>query len=181
LPIFVKNVSVGEDVSSLTVPTRPDGSFYRYEMICDGGWTRVYDDSAVNLLTHLIPGYTRYNDEQRLAARIRHAVDCQVRLQARLNVFFAASPRDPMEQHVLYGHRNTPPEVREWKSPIPLVLVDAFYAPYTEMPTPYSAIADVAMPPNLWWLRAAESELEYLRSLHETSVIDLHIARDEVI
>ena len=181
MPVIVRNVSAGNDVSSLPVPTRPDGSFYRYEMICDGGWSRLYDDSAVNLLTHLIPGYTRYNDDQRLAARIRHAVDCQVRLQARLNVFFAASPRDALEQHVLYGHRNTPPKVTEWNCQIPLVLVDAFYDPFSDLPKPYSGISDVAMPPNLWWLRPAEGELEYLRSLHETSVIDLHIARDEVI
>lgn len=181
MPVLVRNVSVGDDLSALAVPTRPDGTFYRYEMICDGGWSRLYDDSVVGLMTHLVPGYTRYDDDQRLAARIRHAVDAQVALQARLNVFFAATPRNNQEQDVLNGPRHVQPNVSEWNCEVPLVLVDAFYEPYANAPRPVSGIADVAMPPNLWWLRPADGDLEYLRSLHETSVIDLHVAKSDVI
>ena len=181
MPNLVRNVSAAEDVDNIEIPTRPDGSFYRYEMVCDGGWSRLYDDSVVSLLTHLIPGYTRLDDSERLTARIRHAVDAQVNLQTRLNTFFAASPRTDEEQRVLYGPRHTPPAVAEWGCEVPLILVDAFYAPYSDLPRTYSTIADVAIPPNIWWLHPAEGEFEYLRSLHETSFLDLHIARNEVI
>lgn len=181
MAVLIRNVSIADDVSALVVPTKPDGSFYRYEMICDNGWSRLYDDNVVGLLTHLVPGYTRLDDAQRLTARIRHAVDMQVSLQARLNVFFAASPRSREEQAVLYGARHLPPMIEDWNCEVPLVLVDAFYAPYTHLPRPTSGIADVAMPPNLWWLRPADGDLEYLRSLHETSVIDLHMAKEDVV
>ena len=181
MPVLVRNVSASEDLSSLQIPTRPDGTYYRYEMICDSGWTRMYDDSVVSLLTHLIPGYTKLDDMGRLAARIRHAVDSQVTLQAQLNVFFAATPRDDVEQQVLLSPRHQPPAPGEWNCEIPLVLVDAFYSPYSDLVRPVSGIADVAMPPNLWWLRPAAGELEYLKSLHEASIIDMHIAKNEVI
>jgi hypothetical protein len=181
MSVLVRNITANDKIGDLAIPTRPDGSYYRYEMICDGGWSRLYDDSAVNLLTYLIPGYTRFNDEQRLAARIRHSIDCQVALQARLNVFFAASPRNAEEQHLLYGPRHVQPSVTEWNCEVPLILIDAFYSPYADVPRTISGLGDVALPPNLWWLRPAEGELEYLRSLHETSVIDLHISKSEVI
>lgn len=178
--VIVRNVSSAETLNTLKIPTRPDGTFYRFEMIADGGWSRCYDDSTEGLMNFLIPSYSTLSASNKLTARIKHAVDVQVRLQARLNMFFMASPRTESEQTTLTSHRNTQPEITEWSCEVPLVLIDAFYRPYTEIPAPFSPISDVAIPPNIWWLKPAESELEYLRSLHEASLIDLHMIMDEV-
>lgn len=182
MAVLVRNVSAGSDVSALNIPTRKNGDYYRFEMICDGGWSRVYDDTANGLLGHLIPGYIGPGTPTtRMEARIRHAVDTQTQLQAKLNHFFADTPTTPAEQQVLTSPRYQPPILTEWDSPVPLVLVDAFYQPHGSLPKPTSGIADVLYPPNLWWLTPAEGELEYLQSLHDASVISLNIARDEVI
>lgn len=179
--VLVRNVSNAEDLDGLQVPTKADGSFYRFEMVADGGWHRYYDDEPAALVAFLIPGYLDLNEEDRLAARIRHAVDLQVRLQARLNTFFSNAPRTNEEHSILTGPRHKQPDIDTWGCEVPLVLVDAFYGPYTDAPTPISLLSDVAFPPNLWWLRPAEGDMEYLRSLHETSLIDLHMTADEVI
>lgn len=177
---LVKNTSEAHPATALQVPTRPDGSYFRFEMIADGGWSRYYDDTPAGLLTFLIPGYSNLQPEERVAARLRHSVDLQVRLQARLNVFFATTPRTAEENAVLMGQRNTPPRVSEWLSSVPLVLVDMFYQPYGDLPKPDSPEPDDDTLPTLWWLRPAEGELEYLRSLHEASLIDLNVNQDEV-
>lgn len=181
MAILVRNVSSAQRADALHVPTRTDGSFYRYELICDGGWSRVYDDSTEGLMDHLCPGYLRMSADGRLAARIRHAVDAQVRVQAQLNSFFHASPRTKSEEEVLNSSRDVQPSLSQWDCAVPLVVVDAFYAPYTDVPAPISGIADVAMPPNLWMLHPAAGELEYLRSLHEASFLDLHVAKGPVL
>jgi hypothetical protein len=165
----------------MTIPSRPDGTRYRYEMICDNRWSRLYDDSVEGLLSYLIPGYRHLDENQRLGARIRHAVDSQVVLQAQLNVFFRGATRSSEEEALLLGPRHIQLEVDTWECEVPLVLVDAYYAPYTDIQKPRSAILDVAIPPNIWWLNPAQGEMDYLLSLHEASVIDLNIAKDEAI
>lgn len=178
--VIVRNISSGEDLEKLAIPTRPDGSYYRFEMICDGGWTRVYDDSAVALMTHLIPGYTRLDDQARLTARVRHAVDTQVRIQTQVNTFFRNVEVTADEVAILTSPRHTPPVVDIWSCRVPLIVVDAYYAPYSDIARPRSIHSDTADAENLWWLRPTEGELEYLRSLHEISAIDLNITKDEI-
>lgn len=179
--VLIRNVNSEESVATLEIPTRPDGGYYRYEMICDGGWTRAYDDSAAGLLEHLIPGYEAMNEEERLIARIRNAIAIQVPLQAAINVQWQDSPRTPAENDILNGSRATQPAVEYWDAENPLVLIDAFYAPFTETPATVSGLGNFEDPENLWWLRPASSELEYLQSLHEASVITLSISKDEAI
>lgn len=176
----IRNLSEADDIARLRIPTRPDGTYYRYEMVTDSGWARYYDDTPEALLTFIIPGYDTWSPEQQARARIQHAVDLQVRLQAQLNAFFHDTHRTENENVILFGPRHQQPTVTEWSCAVPLVLVDAFYAPYTNTPAPTSPIQDVTVPPNLWWLRPAQSDLEYLRSLHEASLIDLNVTRDEV-
>lgn len=176
----LRNITSADDLEQMAIPTRPDGSYYRFEMICDGGWTRVYDDSAVALMSHLIPGYTRLDDQQRLAARIRHAVDIQVRVQTQVNGFFRNVDVNEDEVAVLTGPRHIAPVVDVWSCRVPLILVDAFYAPYSEIPRPRSIHSDTVDAENLWWLRPTQGDLEYLRSLHEISAIDLNIMKDEI-
>lgn len=177
--VMVRNVSEADE-GALEIPTRPDGSFYLFEMIADGGWSRYYDDTPDGLLDFLIPGYLDLDEEEKIEARIRHAIDLQVRLQARLNSFYDTTRRTPDEQAILTGPRHVQPAVEEWNSSIPLVVIDAFYDPYSDTPRPISGLGDVALTPNLWWLRPAESPMGYLESLHEVGLIDLHTSVDEV-
>lgn len=175
----VRNVSVSGS-NPTVIPTRENGSFYTFEMVTNGGWSRCYDDSPENLLEFLIPGYTVLLGRERLQARIQHAVKQQSRLQTRLNSVFSTEPRSPREQKILAGARYRQPMITEWECATPLVLIDAFYYPYTETFSPVSVPPDSAVP-NLWWLRPAQSDLEYLKSLHETSIIDLHVTSSEAL
>lgn len=178
--VMVRNTSEAEPEFS-AVPRKPDGTFYRFEMIADGGWSRFYDDDPNGLLDFLIPGYADLDDQKQLEMRVWHAVDLQVRLQARLNEFYNATRRTPDEHKILTGPRHIQPSPTEWVCAVPLVLVDAFYAPYSDVLPPLSPEGDVAAPPNLWWLRPAQNAITYLMSLHEVGLIDLHTSADEVI
>ena len=121
------------------------------------------------------------NEDKRLASRIRHAIDTQVNLQSQLNLFFEQAEKTLEEKEILERPRHIQPIIQGWACQVPLVLLDAFYFPYNVTPRPYSEIEDVAMPSNIWWLRPAEGEMDYLLSLHEISFIDLNISKDEVI
>ena len=178
--VMVRNTSEAEPEFA-TIPRKPDGGFYRFEMIADGGWSRFYDDTPDGLLDFLIPGDAELGEQQRLEMRVWHAVDLQVRLQARINEFYNLTRRTPEEHQILTGPRHIQPSPSEWVCPIPLVLVDAFYRPYSETDAPLSSAGDVAAAPNLWWLRPAQDPFTYLMSLHEVGLIDLHASADEVI
>ena len=150
MAILVRNISESEDLGSFQVPTRTDGKRYLFEMICDNGWSRVYDDSTSGLLEHLIAGYEAMSNEDKLAARIKHACDMQVITQARLLTFYAEDNATQKEKEILFGTRHIQPVIEGWRCTIPLILVDSFYFPYSRNPRPYSEIADVAMPSNIW-------------------------------
>jgi hypothetical protein len=179
--VVIRNLSLAEDIDDLKIPTRPDGSFYNYEMICDGGWSRLYSDTITDLLSNLIPGYSRLNELNKLAARIRHAVDTQVILQAKFNFYFLKESRSDQEDIILLGDRHLPPQIEFWSTNVPLILVDAFYAPFSQIELPISTISTSNNPANIAMLTPAEGEFEYLRSLVKFSVIDLNISKNEVI
>lgn len=179
--VLTRNLTGAQDLSELSIPAKADGSLYRYEMICDSGWSRLYSDSVEGLIEHLIPGFAEMSEPEQITARIRHAVDMQVRLQAQLNVDFRDAERTPDEEALLTGPRHIQPSIGEWASAVPLVLVDAFYAPYGDVPRPISSLGDVQYAENVWWLNPNGGSMEYLRSLHESSVIHLNIARDEAV
>jgi hypothetical protein len=149
-------------------PVRPDSSPYRYEMIHDGGTYRTFADEPVELVAALLPGYPGPDDPVAAAtARIRHAVRTQVVTQAVINVEAGDAGCTPEQLDVLHGDRTRQPEVAEWSAPVPLVLIDCFYAPITAAPVPR------AVPPaEILWLRT-RTEWEYLRSLSRLGVIVL--------
>jgi hypothetical protein len=160
-----------------TAPPRPGGGRYRYELIYAGGAARAYADTAGELVAELLadPAYPTRGELDAYAARLRFAVAAQVRLQAELVAEAGLDGCTLEERAVLLGPRDVPPRVTEWGCRVPLVLVDGFYAPETELPRPVSALADVAEPPNLVWLEAG-SDLELLTSLHRGGILSLHHA-----
>jgi hypothetical protein len=163
------------------VPTREDGTFYRYEMVCENGWTRAYTDSIPELLDRLIPGYERMTEQQRLTARVQHATDTQVNLQAVINTLYNSENLTDDEWSLVSGPRHIQPQIETWDAVFPLVLVDAFYAPFAPATTPVSGLENVQQAENLWWLKPAAGEFEYLQSLHDLAVVELHMLKDEAI
>ncbi|MEV6029097.1 hypothetical protein [Streptomyces sp. NPDC052036] len=137
-------------------------------MVHDGGNRRTFADRPAELLAALIPGYACPADPV-AAARdwIRHAVRTQVAVQAAINVEAGEAGCTPQRLEVLGGDRTRQPELTEWSAPVPLVLVDCFYAPVTGTPVP-----EPVPPAEIRWLRT-RSEWEYLRSLAGLGVIVL--------
>lgn len=167
----VVNNPRGADTDPPPAPRHPDGTPYRYEMICHGFTTRVYADDAGELLDELIPGYQTMGPAAQLAARLHFAVRAQVAVQAALNDDYGLDQCTPQEYAVLQGSRNTPPEIDEWTCPVPLVLVDVYYQPLGELPRPVGS-AHVTEPDNIIWLSPTDP-YEFLVSLHRAGVVAL--------
>ena len=178
MSIIIRNVADTEDTP--TPPLTADGHYYRFEMIADGGWTRVYDDDPDQLLDYLIPGYASLRGPERLVARIRHAVDTQVRLQALINTSYPDAAPTPEQAALLNGPRHIQPTPDLWDCEIPLVLVDAFYRPYTDTPYPLTPDGDIIDDPRLVVLTPSSGTGDYLTSLAIAGAINLSISRDEV-
>jgi hypothetical protein len=184
MSVLVQNITAEQGLEAVAVPTRPDGSYYRFEMICDSGWSRVYDDEARGLIAHLIPGYATLADEAaRLVARTAHAEEIRAHLQAAVNTAYQDIPCTPAQTHALNAGTAELLGVQVWDSEVPLVLVDAFYFPHSRTPRP-DGITEAGNPAhtvNIWWVTPAEGELGYLRSLHEIGLITLSVSRDQAI
>jgi len=160
------------DAAAPDAPLRPDNSPFRFEMLFDGLGRRAYADTADDLLAALIRDYDRMNVSQRLAARLHLAARTQVTVQADINSTFDLSLVTPEEAVILQGHRNTAPDVTEWTCPVPLVLIDLYYAPLGALPRPIGS-RDVAEPDNIIWLTPADP-YALLTSLHRAGLIVLN-------
>lgn len=124
----------------VTVPTKPDNTYYRYEMIHDGDARRAYADTHTDLVAALIAGYADIpfgatTDAD--AARLAHAGRIQVELQAALNVAGGLDDFDQTTRTILTAPRHDPPQPgRRWDVKIPLVCITTDYDPYTDWPAP---------------------------------------------
>ena len=149
-------------------PVHADGTPYRYEMIHGGGVERTYANRFADLVAALIPGYAEIQDPVELVrVRISYAVHVQVGTQASINVGMGTADCSAREREVLSGDRAVPPVVAEWRAPVPLILLDCFYAPVTDVPRPV-AVA----PGEILWLRPA-TDADLLLSLAELGAIVL--------
>lgn len=166
------------------------GEPFEFMMVFNQGEEMVFADTATELCSILIPGYLDIPDDEvvkHTTARILYAVKMQVRAQAAINMDFDLSVATDTERAILTGTRDTPPEVGErWECPIPLVLVEAFYAPFTDRPVPQAAPRDAgaavraARPDlpnpenNILWLGFAD-ELDFLEGLTTLGVITVAV------
>jgi hypothetical protein len=147
---------------------REDGTPYRFEMVHASGTFRTYADEPAELVAALIPGYPGERDPvAAAAARIRHAVHVQVVAQAAINVELGTESCTSEQRAVLCGNRSAPPVPTCWTAPVPLVLVDCFYAPITALPRP---VAEA--PGELLWIRTS-TDWDHLRSLADLGVVVL--------
>jgi hypothetical protein len=176
--LVVRNSRQGEE--PVTPPTHDDGTLYPYCMYYDGAKFAAFADDPTDLIAVLVPGYQDLNEADRLQARIRLAIDAQVRTQALINAEADRAEWEALtdeQRTVLSGPRFEQPRVDFWDPQIVLVLVETGYAPYTDIDQPISGIADVQNPPNILWLRPLD-EWDLLESLAQAGFIGLHQATD---
>lgn len=163
-----------EEDGPVLAPTHEDGSGFAYCLYFNNAIEVAFADTTAELLDVLIPGYDAATDAERDILRIRLAQSVAAQVQAE--VLFDVDPAtvSPADWDVLNSPRGiSQPRADWWSNPIPLVVVETGYAPYTAIPRPASALADgLADAPNLWWLRPAEED-EFLSSLHEVGYLQL--------
>jgi hypothetical protein len=145
--------------------TRPDGTRYRYEMICNGGSQRAYADSMTELIGALIPDYVPMTDNESNVARLRYSKNLEAALQAQ---FLMADPDAVTDEQrdVLLTSRRDPLNIDHWDANVPLVAVTIDYEPYYPLPQPTG---------NVVWIDPSD-EATFLYSLNDLGHISLAIA-----
>jgi hypothetical protein len=155
---------------------REDGTPMGYCMYFNALSHIAFADTYPELLDVLLAGYLDMTDVERLDARIRAGSNIAAQLQAAILFEEDVTPESVSEEEwrILTAPRSLPqPRADWWACPIPLVVVETAYHPYTDVSRPASALADgIAQAPNLLWIRPAEEE-DFLRSLSELGVITL--------
>ena len=164
----------GDPVAPLT----PTGSPYQLRWVDhDHGGDLVYAETADDLLGHWLPGYATADPAGRALLRAQHAVQIRDSLVAQLlgDAETNGITLTPEQEAILLADLDQMPAITRWDPPVPLVLLDGMYRPYTNRLPPISGIdGDVQNPSNIIWLRNAHPDT-YLRSLAEAGVIDLAI------
>lgn len=123
-------------------------------------WTGICDA--------LIEGYADIDDHDAVglaAARIRFAVARQKEIQASLHPA-ALLDLPPSARAALASEGHDQPEIAEWSSDLPLVLVDYGYEPFSTVPRPVDAAQSIV------WIEAADEE-SLIRSLVSAGWLDL--------
>lgn len=170
--IVVKNTAEGEE--PLDPPTHPENRLWSYAMYFNGGYDVAFADTYGELLDVLIPGYADLTDDvDEATARITLGVRAAVVTQAMILSSADLTDVSDADYAVLTAPK-VAPAVRAdlWMCPVPLVVVESLYQPYTEVPRPASGLGDYQDAENLWWIRPGEDE-EFLFSLHEVGFIRL--------
>ena len=94
------------------------------------GADAVGGEDWTDICNEVIPGYSELTTEQyeeRLVARVAYLVKAQVAYQAILNNAVDMSDETPEAKAILTGDRHRQPDVGQWTSKFPLVLVDFGY------------------------------------------------------
>lgn len=167
--------------NNVSVPSRPDGSLYRFELVMFGNADRFYCDSIFEIAQMLIPNFSsEKSNEQNLKAMFMHATRVQVAVQAHLELAYKEEIAELSPQELaLLREPLAPSAPMKWGSALPLVIIDALYAPFTHAPAP-SAVVDDEGNSNILWIRVTGGINEYIRSLDEIGYISLSIAREVI-
>ena len=157
----------------LEAPSHEDGRPFQYCMYFHDYYDVAFADTYDDLLEALIPGYQQLTEEQAIESRILLGVSAASQIQAQIVAESDLSSVTEDQYKTLMAPRIAPSLRADWWTcPIPLVVVETAYQPYTDVPRPTSGISDTEEAPNLLWVRPAEEE-EFLRSLHEIGYIRL--------
>ena len=164
----------GDHVAPLT----PTGQPYQYRWVDhDNGGDLVYAETADDLLGEWIPGYRDADPSGKALLRAEHAVRTRDALVAQLLVDAEnnGTTITPEQEAILLADLDKMPDIQRWDPPVPLVLLEGMYRPYTDRLPPLSGIdGDVQDPSNIIWLRNAHPD-SYIQSLAAAGVIDIAI------
>ena len=169
--VLLRNNSEGD--GTVTPPLHEDDdSGFQYCMYLPGNFDVAFADSYEDLLSILIPDYSNMKEEEQVYQRIMLAQNAATRVQAEVLMEHDSSEVTKEEWEALNSPRSVvQPRADWWSCPIPLVVVETGYEPFTDIPRPASALSDGnAVSPNLWWIRPIEEE-DFLISLHEVGYI----------
>jgi len=164
------------------IPAKTNGDLYRYELVAFGNADRFYADNLSDLAEHLIPGYDRNGTaESNLKHIIHHAARVQVQTQAHLNAShpesFAQLTKE--QQNFLAEPYTDGNSINSWDSNHPVVLVDAFYSPFTYRQPPQEALGFSSEEESaIIWIVTSRGISEYLKSLDEIGYIALGLANE---
>lgn len=148
-------------------PRRSDGDLYRFELVEPEGRWRAYSDDASLLVGELIQGYVEADEAIRGRARRELAVYAQVVTQALVVVDRGTDGCSADDLAILEGMRDEQPRVDLWTAPVPLLLVEDYYAPAGVLPRPL-----IVEPGEVIWIGAGSDE-SLLRSLHRIGWLTL--------
>lgn len=170
--VLVRNNFEGDE--PVTPPVHPDGSGYAYCMYLPGYTDVMFADSIEELLAGLLPGYPDMDEPEQAYQRIRLAQRAAAQVQAEVLAEVDPDSVSADEWRTLTAPRTvSQPRADWWTCPVPLVVVETGYEPFTDVPRPASGLADGrADAENLWWVRPAEDE-DFLISLHEVGYLRL--------
>jgi hypothetical protein len=148
-------------------PEPPQGQTFGYEMIFDAGKSRAWANDAADMLDALSPGYLNADAAERLRARYRLATHVIAITQGLLLADHIGDLQADPTLSAAFATGGGQPDITVWASPIPLIVLDLHYAPFTERLRPEATAAG-----NLLWFQAYDEE-EMLTSLHQSGFISL--------
>ena len=164
----------GDQVAPLT----PTGLPYQLRWIDhEHGGDLVYAETADDLLGDWLPGYQDANPAGQALLRAQHAVQIRDGLVAQLLVDAEHNgiTLTPEQEAIMLADLDQMPDITRWDPPVPLVLLEGMYRPYTNRLPPLSGIdGDVQDPSNIIWLRNAHPDA-YVQSLAAAGIIDIAI------
>ena len=164
-----------EPQTETRLPARPDGTAWPLLLVRGGDVTGA--DTAGELLALLIPGYEQLADDdaghdEALWRRYESAVATAGELQetllaaAGLRGDFDARRAGEATLTALLADKTLPSICTDWRHPVPLVLIDTDYDPFTPRPRPEGRVI---------YLRPTQ-EHDYLASLAEAGLIQYLVA-----
>lgn len=174
MAIIQQNVSIEDDIDLYPVPTKPDFSYYKYELIDYISDARVYSDVLSEIVEYLAPG-----GSSDYSILLKHAVDVQVAMQSQILNFYHDALVSEEEFTLLTGIRHEQPQISIWSCQVPLILIDSFYAPYTSIQLPYGQFIEPS--DNIIWLTPGKGAEEYLRSLDALGAVQFNVLKSELV
>lgn len=153
---------------ALTPPSRPGGGLFPYLLVHDSGRHATFADTFEELADVLIDTHTVSGDPETQRDRYADFAGFQ---QAPIQAAIVASHDGPIEDRhltVLDQPRNEPVTIREWDGPVPLVICDRDYLPYTTVPRPRPVTGSKVI------VLDSTSAETLIRSLNQTGVVVLH-------
>ena len=156
------------------VPLNDRGEPYLYCMLTPDNETLVYSDSVEELLEMLIPEYTQLDEKEQIVKRIMLANITAAYVQG---VFLGEAEEENLltqyQWEILLAPKTGPnaPSPIFWEAPVPLIVLDTTYEPYTSIPRPCGR-EDGIKTNSLIWLCPSDPE-KFLVSLSEIGHIRL--------